>query len=755
LINKLIIVLFTLFLLTNASVFAEDSVLKNDFLGQKACAECHIKQVIQWTGSHHDQAMQEASPDTVLGKFNNYEFTSLRNKSRFYLKDNKYWVNTDNLDGTLQDFVIKYTFGVYPLQQYLIEMPDGRLQALDIAWDSRSKVQGGQRWFHLKDSGHWTGLNLNWNYMCADCHSTNLQKNYDIPTETYNTQWSELNVSCEACHGPGQAHQQWAITRDETDKSKGLTVLLDERKVASNEALWQINPTDGKPFRSVPRLTNTEIETCARCHSRRSQFDQPESGDAFLDNFRPALLTQGLYHTDGQIDDEVYVYGSFLQSKMYQAGVTCSDCHDPHIAGLKLPGDRVCNQCHLAEKYRTAQHHFHPASATSGCLDCHMTSKIYMGVDKRHDHSFRIPRPDLSEHYATPNACNQCHTDQTPQWATQQITQWYGDKKSALQKYTPVFNSQRKQLSDAEKKAIQLLLDGTQPAIAQATVLSQIVQISDERTLELIDKNLKSDDPMLRFAALAALSGSDSLDFDQIAQRAIPLLDDKTRLVRMEAASLLAPVDLQQLEVEVQKKQQKSLQEYIDSQLFNSERPESHFNLGNLYQRMKNYPQAESAYRQALKQQPEFVPAWVNLAQLYSDMNREEDALKILKLGLKNIPQSADIYHSLGLTQVRVREISEAILSLKEAAGLAPENAQYNYVYGIALNSDQRPAEALTALTEAHLRHPDNMEILSALVSINQDNGNREDALRYAEKILQLEPNNPSIQRFIEYLKNQ
>ncbi|MDX2506313.1 MAG: ammonia-forming cytochrome c nitrite reductase subunit c552 [Gammaproteobacteria bacterium] len=781
--NKLTFLL--LLLLFTTAVFPDDiehnlnHSLNHGYVGQKVCAQCHAKEAIQWSGSHHDLAMQEATSDTVLGNFNDFDFTYNQITSTFFIKENKFWVTTDGPDGTLQDFMIQYTFGAYPLQQYLIAMPGGRLQVLDIAWDSRPAELGGQRWYHLhpddnidfKDVLHWTGPNLNWNYMCADCHSTNLQKNYDAASASYKTQWSELDVSCEACHGPGQAHQQWALSIKEAtgnsasessaQENKGLSVVLNERKGVR----WNINSGDGKPYRSVVRLSKTEIEICARCHSRRSQFAQPRPGDpsdqAFMDNFRPALLTQGLYHADGQIQDEVYVYGSFLQSKMHQAGVSCSDCHDPHLAGLRLPGDRVCNQCHLPRQYRTQQHHFHPASANTTCLDCHMPVQTYMGVDQRHDHSFRIPRPDLSEVYKTPNACQQCHTDKTAQWSAQQLTLWnsqkgYGKKESGLQQYAPVLAAQRRQLANADKQAINLLLDNTQPVIARATALSQLASIEDRATVELIEQQLQHDDAMLRLAALEVLDtlyALGSLDFSQSAQLAYPLLSDKVRSVRMAAARIVAPADQQQLAPEAQEQLQKALQEYIDGQLFNAERPGSHVNLGNLYHSMNDDPRAEQAYRQALKLQPQFVPAWINLAQFYSDLQRDKDALQTLQQGLQQVSKSAELHHATGLAQVRLKLLSEAIVSLQKAAQLAPENSRYSYVYAIALNSYQRPGEALDVLQQAHEQHPQNREILSALVSINHDNAHSDKSLHYAEKILQLEPDNTAIQGFIMQLK--
>jgi Tfp pilus assembly protein PilF len=284
-------------------------------------------------------------------------------------------------------------------KQYLIAMPGGRLQALGIAWDSRPRAGGGQRWFFLypgqkitvDDSRHWTGLDQNWNYIRADCYSTNLRKNYDARTRTFSTSYSELDVSCEACHGPGSNHLRWA--RKESDSgniaNEGLTTALDERKGVA----WSVDQATGNAQRSGPRQSEREIQMCARCHSRRGEIQEDYvHGQPVGDDYRVALLDEGLYFPDGQIKEEDYEYGSFVQSKMFHAGVTCGDCHEPHNSKLRADGNVVCGQCHLPQKYDSPAHHFHKTgSAGARCVGCHMPTRTYMVVDVRRDHSLRIP----------------------------------------------------------------------------------------------------------------------------------------------------------------------------------------------------------------------------------------------------------------------------------------------------------------------------------------------------------------------------
>jgi predicted CXXCH cytochrome family protein len=729
-----------------------------EYVGRVQCASCHAEQNARWAGSQHDLAMQEATAASVLGGFDDAELDQFGVVSRFYRDNGNFMVRTDGPDGKLQDYAIKYTFGVYPLQQYLIEFPGGRLQALDIGWDSRPREQGGQRWFHLHpddpvrhdDVLHWTGPNLNWNYMCADCHSTNLRKGYDAGSDTYHTTWSEIDVSCEACHGPGSQHVEWAQAKGRGElvdlPDMGLTVRLDERAGVG----WPIDPATGKAKRSTPRTTTREIQVCARCHSRRSQMtDAVIAGQPYLDGFRPALLTQGLYYSDGQIQDEVYVWGSLLQSKMYQVGITCSDCHDPHAANVRLPGDTVCYQCHLSDRYATKEHHFHAeGSAGVSCVECHMPPTNYMVVDARHDHSFRIPRPDQSVPLGTPNACNKCHVDKTPQWAAEQVQTWYGKRAEGFQHYAPALHAARGRLPGAGRLLQAIAADAAQPAIARATALQELGSYPDAAMLALIRQGLSAEDPLQRLGALGALEALGA------AQRvlAVSLLWDDLKAVRIAAARLLAVLLPEQLPEAVQSQLAQGIREYIAVQEFNAERPEAQVNLGTLYTDQGRYQEAELAYRKAIRLQPRFVPAYVNMAQLLSGMKREREADGFLRRGLELNPESADLQHALGLSLVRQKKLDQAVGALAKAAELAPDNARYSYVYAVALQSSGRLGEAIRVLEAAHRRRPGDLDTLSALVTYSREAGHREEALEYARKLQQLVPDAPSVDQLVRDL---
>jgi len=741
--SRLVVVLAGLLIQGAVSAAEKHSA---EMVGRSVCATCHDAQLTRWSGSHHDLAMQPADGQTVLGDFNNVDVTQFGVTSTFYRKDGQYRVRTDGPDGELQDYEVKYTFGVEPLQQYLIEFPGGRLQALSLAWDARPEAQGGQRWFHLypdekiahDDELHWTRPSQNWNSMCAECHSTHLQKNYDPATRTFSTTWTEIDVSCEACHGPGSEHVAWAERKPgwkELENTKGLVIALDERK----DVHWKIDQKTGKASRSQARNGSTEIEMCARCHARRSPISSDYvQGEPFLDHYLPRLLDEGMYFSDGQIDDEVYVYGSFLQSKMYQAGVSCSDCHEPHSLQLRSPGNGVCLQCHAAAKFDSASHHFHkPGSAGASCAECHMPPKTYMVVDPRHDHSMRVPRPDLSVQLGTPNACSNCHTGESAEWAAEQVREWYGRDAQGYQRYAGALAAGRRGEPAAGEGLAELVRDSEVPDIARATALAGLGPYLRPATLDVVTQGLADDDPMLRVAALEAL---ESVPLEIRAQSAFPSINDPVRAVRIEAARILAGVAVGELLGEQRSRLEKGFDEYLLAQQAMAERPEAQVNMGNLYAARGMTAQAVAAYRTAAELDPAFTPAYVNHADLLRSQGDEAGAEAVLRRAIALTPRTGDVYHALGLSLVRQKRIGEALEALEQAARLSPTNARYVYVYAVALNSAGDTAKALMVLQGAHNRFPNDGDILSALVAFHRDSGNAETARLYADKLRRLSP---------------
>ncbi len=693
------------------------------FVGSGACETCHAPEFSDWRGSHHELAMQAVTNDTVLGDFADAAFNYFGETTRFLTDDDGFVVRTAGQDGSLQDFRIAYVFGVEPLQQYLVEFPGGRMQALPFAWDTRSDTDGGQRWFHLYpdeniepgDLLHWTGRQQNWNFMCAECHSTDLTMGYDAADDSFTTTYSEISVGCEACHGPGAVHIAQAEASD-FNSSHGLQVDLDDH----GRATWVMNLQTGIAQRSELALNiPQQPESCGQCHSRRAALaEQYEFGKPLADTHMPSLLDAGLYHADGQIQDEVYVYGSFLQSRMYQAGVSCSDCHNPHSLALKtvktgsepisakMESDPnfICTQCHLPAKFDVVEHHGH-TNATVGCVDCHMPSTTYMGVDDRRDHGFRVPRPDLTVATGVPNACANCHAEQTPDWAANALSDWHGDSVRDRPQFATALAAGRGGYANAELVAAIITTDT--PGIARATAISLLAAPFTLDDFRVIQGGLLDPDPLVRIAALRTLRYAPP---DFRLQQGFQLLTDDVRGVRIEA--VLAYADIRyQLQQGYQSEFSKAELDFRQSLDFLADRPESHAQLGGFAAASGDLQQAAGHYERALAMEPRSIVVRVNLSDTYRMLGEDVRGEVLFKDGLRLFPDSAPLHHAYGLLLVRLQRADEALIELREAADLAPDSARYGYVLAVAYHSLGRPDDAAKLVRELSARYPNDPNI--------------------------------------------
>ena len=730
------------------------------FVGTDTCISCHAEQGRLWHASQHAHAMAHATDETVLGDFGGATFDYHGVTSRFSKKDGKFYVETDGPDGVLHTFEVKYTFGLDPLQQYLVEFPDGRIQALSLAWDSRPKEVGGQRWFHLypdetiahDDPLHWTKLIQNWNFMCAECHSTGVAKNYDAAKDRFATTWEEITIGCEACHGQGSAHVAWAKSRwpfGEADAGKGLLARFDERSGVT----WTHDGAAGQPQRSAaPQRLRKEVEMCGRCHARRGLISEDWlPGRPLSDTHIVSLLSSGLYQPDGQMLDEVYNYGSFMQSKMFAAGVTCSDCHEPHSAKLRAKGDQLCLQCH-AGSYAEVSHTHHEGAGAPTCVACHMPARTFMVVDRRHDHSFRVPRPDLSIRLGVDNACTDCHKDKPANWAAATTAAWYGPERKGFQTFGPAFHAAWQGAPEAASLLAEAASDPATPAFVRASALTELIAYPGAGTASLVKKGLGDPDPLVRIAALDHLEQAPPA---QLWPLVSPLLDDPVRGLRIKAGFLLAGAPSQSLSARDRERLARAERDFVAAQELNADRPESRSLLARYYARKGNAAKAEAEYRAALRLSPHFTPAAVNLADLYRAVGRDADGETVLRQAVEVSPQDGGLHHALGLTLVRLKRFEEAVEELRIAAELEPGRARYAYVYAVGDESIGKRGEAIAVLKENLRRHPHDRDTLLALINFSRADGDPAAALGYAERLAAIEPDNQDLAALVEALRRE
>lgn len=715
------------------------------FVGGAACAGCHSDEAAAWQGSHHDLAMQGAVPATVLGDFDDAEFVSGGIATRFYRRDGGYFVETDGPDGEPTEFSIAYTFGAVPLQQYLIELDGGRVQTLSIAWDSRPAAAGGQRWFDLypdelidyQDPLHWTGVYQRWNTMCADCHSTDLDKGYDVEADVFATRWTDIDVECEACHGPGSLH-----VSDPATPLPALPAMPRRWAFAPGESIAHL--AEGQP-------STAEIEVCAQCHSRRSQLtDAHMPGEPLLDAYQPVLLDAGLYHADGQIDGEVYVYGSFLQSAMAQAGVTCSDCHEPHSAELRADGNTLCAQCHLPTTFDRPEHHHH-ATGTEGarCTSCHMRSETYMEVDPRRDHSFRVPRPDVSAAIGSPNACSDCHDEQSVQWAAERIAEWYPDGRQTALHYGQVLYAARTWAAEAREELLTLIEDTGNPVIVRATA---IALLADRMTLDdvaVIANALDSEEPLLQLAAIDATTGLDGARQVDLLQR---FLTHDLLALRMAAARILLS-SRDRLSARRQSDLDRALDEYLQTQRFNSDLPEGILNASGVSIEQSRLDEAESLLLEGIARYPAFAALYVNLADVYRLSGRDAESEAVLRNGLEVAPDDPALDVALAFALVRYGRADEALPLFRTAAELAPDQPNYPFLLAIAESDAGNVEQALDVLREAEAHSPGYPDLLFALATLLRDQGEIGAALNYARRLVALMPGDSRSVALLEQLE--
>ena len=786
------------------------------FVGRDSCVDCHQQQATLFHGSDHDLAMDLATDETVLADFDGQEIEHFGVTSKMFRDGKRFMINTEGPDGEIADFEIKYVFGVRPLQQYMVELNRpadaeenevGQVQVLRVSWDTNKKS-----WFYLKppdvderlapnDPLHWTGITQNWNASCAACHSTDLKKNFNAISNEYRTTFAEIDVSCEACHGPGSYHVELA-------KRKSL--------------FWDRNHGYGLPkLKTESNLP--QVETCAPCHSRRTVVAEGfQPGCNFDDYFATQLVMDPVYHTDGQIRDEDYVYGSFIQSKMYHNGIRCTDCHDPHSTKVKFNDNKLCTSCHqhAAGKYDTPNHHHHePGTPGASCVECHMPATTYMMVDSRRDHSLRIPRPDLSVSLGTPNACSACHVDETKlvnRTSTKPLTQYLdwlivaeeGDEvvkselkrvdvlmKEATDKWYPEGQSPEKtkyyeQLAqglsgkDGSVPAlIEMATDQRVPSLFRASALSGLVEDSSPDSLKAAYAALDDPDAKVVVAAIVRLDAeigriaerqrySDQqaegdAELRPIIEELADLFSHKATRVRVEAARVFASVGPdarrrfadsdQRAEFEL------ALSELKRSLYIESDRAAYHMMLGGLHEMLGDRDRAKDDYRAAISVEPNLAGPRSNLAALLDvDVQRMQRQIQSMR------PQGEMQASDLQKMRAQIRRQGELMMAMAEKTerlrseehGLLAVDIErskdlqdtHGLHYRFAMSSFiQRDLDATKLhLHEAHKQQPEMPTYLMGLVTFYIHVEDGESALKYIRTLLKLDPRHPGYKALFE-----
>ncbi len=668
------------------------------YLGSARCVECHADAYAAWRDSHHGWAWRPATANNVLANFADTTFEHRGVRSRFFRRDERYFVETGDANGDAATYEITGTVGVTPLQQYLVALDDGRLQALDVVWDTERG-----RWYPLYpdqalegDPGlHWTGPYKNWNSRCVNCHVTGFVKGYEPKTNRYRSSWREMGVGCEACHGPAEAHVAWA-----------------EHPESATPGRFDGIDAQGLAVTFKGKAAEQEIQVCAGCHSRRESLgaDSAPPGEPFADHYRLALLREGLYHADGQIEDEVYVYGSFLQSGMYASGVRCTHCHEPHGTKLVADVNTVCTQCHnpagradfpslVPATYDSPLHHHHPAgSEAAHCVSCHMPARTYMGVDPRRDHSFRVPRPDLSLKLGVPNACTGCHTDRSSAWAHQHVVAWFPQSRHRQPHYGEILHAGRERLDEATVAGlIDLALTSDAPAIVRASALELLVPAASPAIAAKALPLLKAPDPLVRSATLGLFNAAPAVARTKYCG---PLLEDPVRSVRIAAAQRILDIPTDNLSPSDQAIVKTAVDEYQASLEVHADFPEVQLNIARVAERLGNRQMMQQSLQAAIALDPKLAEAWLRLAQLQIQTRRFDAAKQTLERAVTEVTGSAALHQLLGRVLVGLKDETAAVRAFARALQTQPQALEIRIEYVSLLSRLDKYAEAIAALED-------------------------------------------------------
>lgn len=663
------------------------------YVGESSCMSCHQKEYDLWKGSHHDWAMKPATKETVLGDFNNHQITLDGVEYIFKVENKKFVVRIREIDGTIESYKIDYTFGVTPLQQYIVTFEKGKRQVLRASWDTEAN-----EWFHqyagrklnTNDWLHWTKGAQTWNTMCADCHSTNLKRNYSWEKDSFNTTWSSINVSCEGCHGPGKKHVDWA----ENDKEGHEYHIL------------------------VGRDQQLQINQCAPCHSRRVRLTENMTvGMDFEEQFLIQSLTSDIYHPDGQVEDENYVMGSFLQSKMYHNGVKCNDCHNSHSMELKMIGNSLCIQCH-DKTYDTPKHHFHQVNTKSAeCVSCHMTGKTYMGNDFRRDHSFRVPRPDQSVLFGTPNACTGCHTDKDDEWAAANVEKWYGDKRPEHFSNTLLVTNADYVTEEQQRNILSFIADPQTPSIARATAIENYSFGYSEEDYQSLIGATQDKSALVRHKSLMKFMDASPEHRHTVG---LNFINDPAKIVRIAAAQLLVDADPGQLQPQDQQLFIKARKEYEEMLFSNSDFPLGRLNLGDYYFRRNDLGKAIEQYKMAIQMDSLLAPVYSNLATVLNISGRNKEALHALNTLLTIEPNYARGYYLRALLHYELHDHEAAIQDFNKAIKLDPNDFRSFYNLATLLYERKEFNDAEKIIIKGLQLSPDSHEAKHLLTLIKK-----------------------------------
>ncbi|MGV3658862.1 MAG: tetratricopeptide repeat protein [Prosthecobacter sp.] len=700
-------------------VMADEKAVFAQYAGSQSCRECHADQFGKWMTSNHGLA--ERQPDAKLddpGFVPAKTFAHGTQSTEARKNGADYEIVALGFDNKTTPYKVQRVIGHDPLRQFLVDGGSGRLQAMEACLDPHKN-----EWFNVYGNedrkpgewGHWTGRGMVWNQMCATCHNTRLRKNYEAATDSYHTTMAEMTVSCESCHGPMKAHNEW---QRGNRGAKGDPTLVK----------WS---------------RDQHVENCAGCHARRGEITGDfVPGESFWDHYQLTITDQSdTFYPDGQIRDENYEFSSFFSSRMHHAGVRCMDCHDMHSMQTILPGNQLCVRCHTpagggggfpkAIAIVPETHSFHQAASTGNqCVNCHMPQTVYMQRHPRHDHGFTIPDPLLTKQFGVPNACNKCHTDKDVDWTLAVTEKWWGPKMERKTRQRATLVAKARQGDDSAREGLVALLGSDEIPHWKATatlLLDRWINLPDVQTA--VSAQLQHAHPLVRQSAVRTLEPM--LQDGSVRGSIEPLLNDPVRSVRVSAAWALRE------SLNVDSAAGKDLQHMLN---LNADQPAGQMQLAQFEFARRNTTGAIQHMETAIQWDPNSPPFHHDLAIMYSTTGQTQQAIAKLRDAIKLAPNHAEYHYELGLALSETGDMPAVIQSLQEAVRLDASLARAWYNLALAKNGQGDVPGALEAFQRGELANPNDPSIPYARATVLAQQGRKQEAIAALEKVLSIAP---------------
>jgi tetratricopeptide (TPR) repeat protein len=691
-----------------------------------SCRSCHEEEYALWERSHHALAERDIDPRLDAAAFQ-FPFKIRHGTQVSWVTNNNgvFQIFTMGKDGKRHPFTPVRVLGVEPLRQFLVPADAGRMQVTELAYDP-AQVDWfdvyGEEDRHAGEWGHWTGHGMTWNSMCASCHNTALQKNYEITADAYHTTMVEHGVGCESCHGPMADHNAWQAAHP---KQGG-------------------DPTIKKPGREEL------FALCGSCHSRRGDLTGDfRPGQKYADHFSLVIPDEtDLFYPDGQVHDEDFEFTAFSGSRMHAAGVRCSDCHEPHSAKVRIPGDNLCMVCHAAPappapKIDPATHSHHKTGERGDhCVDCHMPQTVYMQRHARHDHGFTVPDPLMTRDFGIPNACNRCHTDRSADWSLQSVEEWYGDKmQRPTRARTQVLARARRGDAASVPDLIHLMKQETNGFWRAVSANFVKRWISDPQVVAALSAGLGDSNALARSMSIRALEPLSNEE--PIHAGLTNALSDPVREVRLDAAwALRATLDTNSVPG-------RELLAHLD---FNADQPSGALQAGVFHLDRGDVASALTWFKRAVQGDGNSAPLRQALAVALSDAGKSREAVTELETACKLAPQEAEYRYKFGLARNEVGDLEGAKTALAEAVKLDPALAPAWYNLGLAENASGKPEAALEALVRAESLDARSAQIPFARATILARLGRTDEARLAARRALEIQPGYPQAAALLQEL---